>query len=91
MDFYYVPINYDTTLEELVADPLSVFSNYKNDISLLINGFKNDGESNFDRIIENYSADDLTSEAVKITTKQLSLIRANTSLFLPKGELSMDL
>ena len=91
MDFYNVPINYDTTLEELVADPLSVFHGYKNDIPLLINGFTNDGESNFDRIIENYSAEDLTAEAVKITTKQLTLIRANTSLFLPKGELSMDL
>jgi hypothetical protein len=91
MDFYYVPINYDTTLEELVSDPLSEFGSYKNNIPLLINGFKNDGKSNFDRIIENYSTDDLTSEAIKITTKQLTLIRANTSLMLPKGELSMNL
>ena len=91
MDFYYVPISYDTTLEELVADPLSVFSSYKNDIPLLINGFQNDGEYNFDRIIEKYLADDLITEKTKITTRQLTLIRANTSLFLPKGELSMDL
>jgi hypothetical protein len=91
MDFYYSKVDFDTTLEELVADPMSVFYRYKNDISLLVTGFQNDGEYNFDRIIEKYSAADLITEATKITTRQLTLIRANTVLFLPKGELSMDL
>ena len=90
MEFYNIPINTDTTLEELVADELSEFSNYKNNIPLLVNGFENNGKKNYDLIIENYTAKDTEDEATNIITRQLSLVKAGTTLMLPKGELSMD-
>jgi len=90
MDFYNIPINTDTTLEALVTDELSLFSGYKNDIPLLVNGFENNGKRNYDLIIEKYTAKDAEDEAANIITRQLSLVKAGTTLMLPKGELSLD-
>jgi hypothetical protein len=91
MDFYEQKVDFDTTLEELVSAPLSVFSAYKNNIPLLITGIQNNSEFNFDRIITQYSKVDLDAEATKIATRELTLVKAGTVLFLPKGELSVDM
>ena len=90
MEFYNVPINTDTTLEALVNDEFSLFGAYKDRIVDLINGFQNNGQYNYDLIVEQYTAEDRRTEATNITTRQLSLVKAGTVLMLPKGDLSLD-
>lgn len=91
MDFYYYTIEIDTDLETITSDPLSVFHKFKNNTALLLIGFENDGEKNFDRIIETYSSADLISQAAKIVSRQLTLIKAGTVLMLPKSDLEVEL
>ena len=90
MEFYYYNIDTDTTIEDLVTDSLSVFREFKGQISELLE-YESDDKSNFSRIVEQYSSDELESEKSRILSRDLSLVKSGTLLLLPKGDLRVDL
>lgn len=92
MDFYYYTVDIDTTLEDLTLDSNGIFYKFRNNIPLLTIGFEDENHStNFDRIIEQYSSSELQSEAENITSRNLSIVKAGTTLMLPKDMLQVEL
>jgi hypothetical protein len=96
MDFSPLNIEYDTTVEELVSTPLALFAGFKNNTTALLNYSTAEGDppvnvTNFDRIVREYNKKDLQTESAKITTRQLTLIKANTKLALPKSAQDLEL
>ena len=90
MEFYYYNIDSDTTIESLVTDPLSVFREFRGQTGELLK-YESDGKSNFHRVIDQYSSDELESEKSRIFSRDLSLVKSGTVLLLPKGDLKVDL
>jgi hypothetical protein len=93
MNFYYYPINEDTTLDQLIQSEDSLFRRFRGQKSKLLN-FGSDEvneKSNYDRIVEKYSKEEQETEAENISSRELNLVKGGTTLLLPKGELDIEL
>lgn len=90
MKYEQYHIGLDTTLEALITSPMSLLGGFYRNASQLLDFEDENHKTNRERILEQYTKEDLENEASRIDSGELSLIRAGTILIVPEGAIDVE-